>query len=454
LRFLSGFESTYIFGSGRDVLELTRHTELVEEDLRLVRECGLDLLRYSAPWHSIEREPGVYDWYWMDKAMNCLRELEIAPILDPLHHTSFPEWLRGGFANPDFPRAYLEFCTALAERYPWVRHYTVINEPFVTTWFCGHEGVWYPYRTGANNFVPMILNVAEAISSVSRMLVEKRPDVSLVHVDAAEKHRAHDGESEAHAAFHNEIRFIVPDLVLGKVDEQHKLYEYLRRHGASEKRLARLRAEPARIDIMGLDYYSHCELEWGAKGRIYPNRNPEGLVPTALEYAERYRLPLMLTETNIRGFVSDRISWLKFMVEQCEEIERRIEPLGLAFEGFCWYPFIDSTDWCSLVRRADGSVDPQGIYYLDNDCRKRNASELSEIFAALARGQITSKDIPAYRFQPPLDDHLEAFLPMMAHWNWRDPAAAREAKRKAMLQLNRLEREVRHQRALVKKAAA
>ncbi|HYP50106.1 MAG TPA: family 1 glycosylhydrolase [Pyrinomonadaceae bacterium] len=454
MRFLSGFESTYIFGSGRDVLELTRHTELVEEDLKLVRSCGLDLLRYSAPWHSVERAEGVYDWRWMDRAMNCMRDLGIAPILDPLHHTSFPEWLEGGFANPNFARAYLKFCTALAGRYPWVRHYTVINEPFVTTWFCGHEGVWYPYYTGANNFVPMILNVVEAISSVSRMLVEKLPDVSLVHVDAAEKHRAHDGESEAHAAFHNEIRFIVPDLVLGKVDESHALYDYLRRHGASKKRLARLRAKPARIDILGLDYYSHCELEWCTKGRVYPNRTPEGLVPTALEYAERYRLPLMLTETNIRGFVQDRISWLKFMVEQCEEIERRIAPLGLAFEGFCWYPFIDSTDWCSLVREANGNVDPQGIFYLDRDCRKRNPSELSEIFTALARGEITSKDIPAYRFQSPLDHHLEAFLPMMAHWNWRDPAAAREAKRKAMLQLNRLEREVRQQRALVKEAAA
>ena len=451
MRFLSGFESTHIFGSGTDVLELTRHTEFVEEDLKLAHSCGLDLLRYSAPWHSIERVPGVYDWRWLDRALNCMRDLGIAPILDPLHHTSFPEWLEGGFANPNFSRAYLKFCTALAERYPWVRHYTVINEPFVTTWFCGQEGTWYPFQRGAKNFVPMILNVVEAINSVSRMLVEKMPDVSLIHVDAAEKHRAVDEVSEPHAAFHNEIRFLVPDLVLGRVDERHTLYNYLRRHGASEKRLARLRAKPARIDVLGLDYYSHCELEWCRQGRIYPNQTPEGLVSTAVEYAERYKLPLMLTETNIRGYISDRISWLKFMVEQCEEIETRLKPLGLSFEGFCWYPFIDSTDWCSLVREANGNIDPQGIYYLDKDCRKRNASELSEIFTALARGQISSKDIPAYRFQAPLDKLLEAFLPMMAHWQWREPFI-HDAKLKARLQLNRLERKAKQ--ALVKEAAA
>ncbi|HLM59491.1 MAG TPA: hypothetical protein VK308_01685, partial [Pyrinomonadaceae bacterium] len=53
-----------------------------------------------------------------------------------------------------------------------------------------------------------------------------------------------------------------------------------------------------------------------------------------------------------------------------------------------------------------------------------NASELSEIFKALANGQITSKDIPAYRFQSPLDKLLNNFLPMMDHWQWRDPHQA------------------------------
>jgi beta-glucosidase/6-phospho-beta-glucosidase/beta-galactosidase len=437
LKFLSGFESTHIFGSGKDVLELTRHNERFEEDLRLAHECGLDLMRYSAPWHRIERVPGVYDWSWLDRALGCMRELGIRPIIDPLHHTSFPEWLEGGFANQNFPRLYLKFCTALAERYPWIEHWTVVNEPFVTTWFCGHEGTWYPFRQGAENFVPMLMNVCEAISRVSRMLVETLPEVCLVHVDAAEKHRAVDAVSEPHTEFHNEIRFIVPDLVLGLVDERHRLYDYLRRWGAGEERLAEFRANPARIDVMGLDYYSHCELEWCESGRIYPNKNPEGLVPTALEYAERYRLPLMLSETNIRGFVEDRITWLKFMVEQCEQIEEAIRPLGLSFEGFCWYPFIDSTDWCSLVTEANGNIDPQGIYYLD--CQhNRVASELSDIFARLVRGEINSGDIPAYRFQSPLDELLENFLPMMNHWQWSE-SNLHNAKFKTKIQLIRAE---------------
>jgi beta-glucosidase/6-phospho-beta-glucosidase/beta-galactosidase len=421
MKFLSGFESTHIFGSGKDVLQLTRHTEFCQQDLKLAKLSGLDTLRYSAPWHSIERVKGVYDWKWMDKALQCMRKLGIQPILDPLHHTSFPDWLTDGFANPDFVDSYVRFVTALAERYPWINHYTVVNEPFVTTWFCGKTGTWYPYKKGDHNFVPMILNVGEAIARISKMLVEKNPDVQLIHVDASEKHRALDTKSEPFAELMNEMRFLVQDMVLGNIDDRHYLYRYLIDNGATEKRLEWFLENPARIDIIGLDYYSHSELEWTVKGRKFPSLFPEGFISVAKDYVNRFNLPVMLSETNIRGYVTDRLSWLKFMVEQCEILEKWLKPRGIPFKGFCWYPFIDSTDWCSLVTKANCNIDPQGIFWLDCETKKRNASELSEVFEALARGQITSKEIPAYRFQGPLDKLLKNFLPMIDHWQWKEP---------------------------------
>jgi hypothetical protein len=126
------------------------------------------------------------------------------------------------------------------------------------------------------------------------------------------------------------------------------------------------------------------------------------------------------------------------MVEQCEQIEAELKPRGISFEGFCWYPFIDSTDWCSLVKEANGYVDPQGIYYLDQQ-KQRNGSELSEIFAALARGEITSKDIPAYRFQAPLDAQLKDFLPLMSGWEWHEPRI-RNGRHKPRFQIPKLKR--------------
>jgi hypothetical protein len=85
------------------------------------------------PWHRIERERGVYD-SWMDVPMRFMESAGMRPVLDPLHHVSFPEWLDGGFADPDFPVRYEGFVTAVAQRYPWVESYT----------HCEMEWAWNP----------------------------------------------------------------------------------------------------------------------------------------------------------------------------------------------------------------------------------------------------------------------------------------------------------------------
>jgi hypothetical protein len=130
----------------------------------------------------------------------------------------------------------------------------------------------------------------------------------------------------------------------------------------------------------------------------------------------------MLTETNLRGEVADRISWLKYMVAECESLAAKLEPMGVPFLGFCWYPYIDSTDWSSLVREANRAIDPQGIVSLDPNFERRR-TELSEIFAGLASGQAAWSDIPAYPFS---DEALEErmvrnFLPQMT-WPFVEPA--------------------------------
>jgi hypothetical protein len=126
----------------------------------------------------------------------------------------------------------------------------------------------------------------------------------------------------------------------------------------------------------------------------------------------------MLGETNLRGTIRDRIGWLRYMTLECETLASKLAPLGLPFEGFCWYPFVDSTDWNSLVCRASRDIDPQGIYWLDRSFN-RNSSELSEIYAALARGEMAPGDIPAYPFGDGalVGRGVANYLPHM-RWAW------------------------------------
>jgi len=153
------------------------------------------------------------------------------------------------------------------------------------------------------------------------------------------------------------------------------------------------------------------------QGETYhaPSRTPRGFAEVALDYFDRLRLPLRLTETNIQGFCSDRISWLKYMRRQYELL-RRYLPSGY-LKGFDWYPLFDCKGWHSLLQAEEWPWDPQGIFWCDEQGRRRE-SELSDWYRHLVQGG-SSDDLPAYRFQPQLEQELSGFLPQMP-WQWEE----------------------------------
>ena len=124
-----------------DQLRDTGHYELWQTDLKLVRELGLRYLRYGPPIYRIFLGPGPLRLELLDPVMHEMRRLGIVPIIDLLHF-GLPDWL-GDFQNPDWPRLLRASTpTRFAERYPWVRYYTPVNEIYVTALFCGAFGWW------------------------------------------------------------------------------------------------------------------------------------------------------------------------------------------------------------------------------------------------------------------------------------------------------------------------
>ncbi len=418
---LGGFESTHIFGSGKDILGTTRHIEFWQQDLSLLLQAGISRLRYSIPWHRIEPRPAEFDWSWIDGPMEFMRHNGMQPIVDPLHHTSFPVWLSDGFLNPEFPGLYERFIDRISDRYGWVTQYTVVNEPLATTLFCSLTGMWYPHLASERNFVAMSLQVARCMCQCIGLLKRKNKEAQIVHVGTCEHHLAIDNLSAPWVSHANERRFLMLDLILGRLDANHPLRSYLKLHGAANDDLAWFLDHQESIDILGLDYYLHSEMEWfwceeKQRPDIHPLcQHPLGFAAVAEQYMDRYQTPAMLTETNLRGTVPERITWLKFMEEQCEKLFLS----GRDLRGFCWYPSIDTTDWSNACTKCTEIVDPQGIWTLDSERVIRHESELSRIYGALARREITSKDIPAHAFDPELENRLRSYFPLMS---WRSDA--------------------------------
>ncbi|MDP8937794.1 MAG: family 1 glycosylhydrolase [Actinomycetota bacterium] len=393
--------------------ETTRHVERVEQDLDLVQSCGITRLRYPVRWHRIEKSPGEFDWAATDRVLGRIRDRGLVPILDLVHHTSYPKWLTEGFGDARFPDAYLRYAEAVARRYEWIEEYTLFNEPFSTLFLSGHEAIWPPYRQGLESFLTLVGNVLPAVAEASRLYAKLLPDARHVYVDSCEGHTSAGPAGDELATLANDRRFFVADLFLGKdLDRDRPFVAKVVDAGFEDL----LSMPPGRIDVLGLDYYAHCQWEFTASDAgVVPSPKPAALRDQIVEYWDRYQLPCMLGETNIRGFGSDQATWLKYTLEQCEQAR----DAGVTFDGYCWFPFIDSADWDSLLYRCDGSIDPVGVYSLDCNL-DRVPTAMTESFRLAAAGTPASA-LPAFELQEPVATWLQGFGPEMAHWRWQPP---------------------------------
>jgi glycosyltransferase involved in cell wall biosynthesis len=409
--FIAGFESTLHPASGVDALDVTGHAEHWPEDLAHLRSAGVRHLRFPLRWQRIQPDPETFDWTESDRALGTLRDGGYVPIVDLVHHTSYPRWLQDGFRGPDFGPAFRRYAEAVARRYPWLPAYTLFNEPFATLFLAGHEALWPPYDRGFTGFRRLVLSVLPAVADAAALWRDLLPGAHHVWVDTAEHHSGV-GPGKPHAAVANDRRHVLLDLALGHDLDLDRpfLGPLVADGGAALLELPRLR-----VDVLGLDYYSHSEWFYDDRGSHSPSPRPVGLAEVAEHYARRYGLPMVLSETNLRGLPSDRTSWLRHTLEQYELALAR----GVPLHGYCWFPHVDSADWDSLLARCAGRADPVGVLSLEPDGSRRT-TEFTAAWERAAAG-VPVEQLPAVRFQPPCDAQLSGLLPAMAHWPWRSP---------------------------------
>jgi hypothetical protein len=168
----------------RDQLAECGHYDRWREDLHLVRDLGLKVLRYGLPVHKVHLGPGRFDWDFADLVMAEMQRLEITPILDLLHF-GVPDWI-GDFQNPDLPVLFSDYAAAVAERYPWVRYYTPVNEIYVAAKFSGMEGKWNEQLTSDRAFVTALKHLTAASILANHAIAERRPDCVIVQSESAE----------------------------------------------------------------------------------------------------------------------------------------------------------------------------------------------------------------------------------------------------------------------------
>ena len=226
----AGFECTLnrTGDAYRDQLDLTGHRERLD-DLQLLRDLGVKAVRYPILW---ERAP---DWEWADERLGLLRELGIEPIVGLVHHGSGP--LETSVLDGSFATGLAEHAAAVAERYPWVRRWTPVNEPLTTARFSALYGHWYPHARDDLSFARAVLVQCRATVLAMGAIRRAIPGAELVQTEDVGIVHATPGVA-GQAEFENERRWLSLDLLTGRLAADSPVRRWLLDVGVEETELA------------------------------------------------------------------------------------------------------------------------------------------------------------------------------------------------------------------------
>jgi hypothetical protein len=231
-----------------DQLRASGHDVRIQ-DLTRFAQLGLKRLRYPALWETVAPDaPDRFDWRWLDQRVARLQELALEPILGLLHHGSGPRYT--SLLDERFPDWFAEYAFAVACRFPWVAHYTPINEPLTTARFSALYGHWYPHRRDDRSFARALVNQVRATTLAMQAIRRVNSSAQLIQTDDLGRTTS-TSKLSYQADFDNERRWLGWDLLRGAVDRQHALWPYLRKAGIAASELDWLIDHACPPDIIG-----------------------------------------------------------------------------------------------------------------------------------------------------------------------------------------------------------
>jgi beta-glucosidase/6-phospho-beta-glucosidase/beta-galactosidase len=367
--FATGIENsipTIHHGKTRiDEMEVCGHYQHWREDFDAVQEIGINFLRYGPAIHKTFLGPGKYDWDFADLTLNDLKRRDITPILD-LCHFGVPDWI-GNFQNPYFPQLFATYAAAFAERYPWIQLYTPVNEMFICAMFSAKYGWWNEQMTSDRSFVTALKHIVKANVLGMNEILKRRADAIFIQSESSEYFHADSPKAIHTAELMNSRRFLSLDLNYGRrVDSE--MYEYLFDNGMTREEYHFFLGNRLKQHcILGNDYYRTNEHRVFEDGRTTASGEVFGYTEITRQYYNRYRLPVMHTETNlVEGPVGDEaVHWL--WKEWANVL--RLRNVGIPTVGFTWYSLTDQVDWDTALREQKVNVNALGLLDLDRNIR-------------------------------------------------------------------------------------
>lgn len=343
------------------------------EDLDRFAWLGVRTIRYPVIWErTAPRSLAKPDWQWTDKRLHKLKALGINPIAGLTHHGSGPVYT--SLAEPSFAEGLAQYAGMVARRYPWITHYTPVNEPLTTARFSGLYGHWYPHQQSPLLFVQMLINQCKATVLAMKAIRQVQPEAILVQTeDLGQTYST--ARLKYQADFENNRRWLTYDLLCGMVNKAHPLYKYFLWLGIPAKDLQFFLDHPCPPDIIGVNHYLTSERFLDHRLGLYPSHmhggngkhayvDTEAIRIAEVEVAgpynlleqvwQRYKRPIAITEAHLGCTREEQLRWLN----QIWQTACKLHKNGIDIRAVTAWSMLGSYDWDSLLTNIRGHYEP------------------------------------------------------------------------------------------------
>lgn len=386
-----------------------------EEDVKLMKDLGLNAYRFSFQWSRVMPDisgvPNEQGLKFYDKLVDRLLENHIEPIAT-LYHFEMPQALVdafGGWKSREMIGHYLKYAEIMFNRYKGkIKYWVTVNEQLIATAASDLNGNYEEDEfLRLQNVYQMSYHISLAEKQAVALCHKIIPDAYIGPVCAIQVVYAETAKPQDITAASNAEELMMFYLLDLSVRGKYSPYveSYLKEHGLFPKGLEgdEKLLTCDKPDFIGINYYSSLCVRENKKG-IMNYKLPPFFVSDAFEVCDnpylqktewmnmgtdpvglriglrkiyhRYGLPMLVTENGMAyseepgedGKIHDqyRILYLKEHIEQCSQaIEEGIELLG-----YCPWSFLD------VVSSHQGFAKRYGLVYVNRtdsdvkDCRR------------------------------------------------------------------------------------
>lgn len=348
-----------------DQLQLTGHYKR-EDDIQLFADLGIKALRYPILWEKHQPFENIsINWKWAMQQLSNIKKYNINPIVGLIHHGSGP--LFTSLLDNTFPYRLALYAKKVALKFPWITCYTPVNEPLTTARFSGLYGLWYPHHRDDKSFYTALLNQLKSTVLSMRAIRDINSEALLIQTeDLAKTYSTHLLQDQAD--YENDRRWLTIDILCGKLNHHHPLWNFFIRAGISEYDLMFFQENPCPPNIIGANYYITSERYLDEKFWEYPTFThggnsfykyadveaarvniPEqtGIMVLLKELWQRFNIPIAITEAHLNCSREEQLRWFKEIWDICnilknEDINIKAVTAWSLLGGFGWNKLLTS----------------------------------------------------------------------------------------------------------------